>query len=58
MKHAAMLKDLFFSTDANGDTASLPSSGSTEADSDQKGHSAMGPRGLCFLRHVQYMLTL
>ena len=42
------LTDVLFSLDANGDTASVSSSQSTEADSDSEGDS-----GLCTL-HVDY----
>ena len=46
-------------TDANRDTASPSSSNYTEADmSDRarKGDLATGPRGLCFLCTVQYII--
>jgi len=55
MKHAAMYKDLSFSSDVNGDTASPSSSDYTEAVSYRKGDSATaGPRGLCFFMYNTY----
>jgi len=50
-----MYKDLSFSSDVNGDTASRSSSDYTEAVSDRKGDSATaGPRGLCFFMYNTY----